>query len=35
MGQFGDATTRLMSAKPFRAMTAELLKKDAKYLLKY
>jgi len=35
LGQFGDATTRLMYAKPLRAMTAELLKKDAKYLLRY
>jgi len=32
LGRFGDATTRLMQAKPLREMVAELLKKDAKYL---
>ncbi|MCL2840345.1 MAG: AAC(3) family N-acetyltransferase [Defluviitaleaceae bacterium] len=35
MGCFGDATTRLMNAKPLRTLTAELLKDDPNYLLKY
>ena len=34
-GRFGDATTRLMSAKKLRAMVAPLLAEDPKYLLKY
>jgi aminoglycoside 3-N-acetyltransferase len=33
--RFGDATARLMRAKPLREMVAELLRKDAKYLLRY
>ena len=35
MGCFGDATARVMSAKPLREMTAALLKKDSGYLMKY
>lgn len=35
IGHFGDATARLMSADPLRTMVAELLQKDARYLLRY
>jgi aminoglycoside 3-N-acetyltransferase len=35
LGRFGDATARLMRAKPLRAMTAALLKEDPRYLLRY
>ena len=35
LGKFGDATTRLMSAKALRAMVAPLLKENPKYLLGY
>ncbi|MCL1806319.1 MAG: AAC(3) family N-acetyltransferase [Oscillospiraceae bacterium] len=35
LGRFGDATTRLMRAKPLREMTAKLLKEDPTYLLRY
>ncbi|MDR0221271.1 MAG: AAC(3) family N-acetyltransferase [Lachnospiraceae bacterium] len=34
-GRFGDATVRLMRAKPLREMVAGLLKEDAGYLLRY
>lgn len=34
-GRFGDATTRLMRAKPLRAMVAELLREDTTYLLRH
>ena len=35
LGCFGDATTRLMRAKPLREMVAKLLKDDPKYLGRY
>ena len=35
LGRFGDATTRLMRAKPLRALAAEQLAKDPTYLNKY
>lgn len=35
LGRFGDATTRLMRAAPLRKMVAELLREDAKYLMRY
>ena len=35
LGQFGDATTRLMRARALRTLTARLLEKDPKYLGKY
>jgi len=35
LGRFGDATTRLMRAKPLREMTAEFLRADARYLLRH
>lgn len=35
MGYFGDATARLMGAVPLRKMVAELLRSDARYLLRY
>lgn len=35
MGYFGDATTRLMGAVSLRKMVAELLRSDARYLLRY
>ena len=35
LGNFGDATTRLMSAKALRGMVAPLLKKDPLYLSRY
>jgi len=35
LGRFGDATTRLMRAKPLREMVAKLLKDDPKYLGRY
>jgi len=34
-GKFGDASTRLMRAKPLREMLASLLKDDPQYLLQY
>ncbi|MCL1788067.1 MAG: hypothetical protein FWG38_08775, partial [Defluviitaleaceae bacterium] len=34
-GNFGDATTRLMRAKPLRTMTARFLKENPRYLLSY
>ena len=34
-GKFGDATTRLMHAKPLRAMVAEFLKDDPGYLYRH
>ncbi|MCL2377888.1 MAG: AAC(3) family N-acetyltransferase [Defluviitaleaceae bacterium] len=34
-GKFGDATTRLMGARPLREMVGGLLKKDPGYLLQY
>ena len=34
LGFFGDATTRLMNAKPLRELTAKLLAKDDRYLLR-
>lgn len=35
LGHFGDATTRLMSAKALRGMVAPLLEKDPRYLSRY
>lgn len=35
LGRFGDATTRLMNAKPLREMVANLLKDDPTYLGRY
>ena len=35
LGKFGDATARLMHAKPLREMVAGLLKDDPRYLLQY
>lgn len=35
LGQFGDATARLMHAVPLREMVAPLLQADAKYLMRY
>jgi len=35
LGKFGDATTRLMSAKKLRSMVAPLLKQNPRYLLGY
>ncbi len=35
IGRFGDATARLMRARPLRAMVAALLKEDPRYLLRY
>jgi len=35
LGRFGDATARVMLAQPLRKMTAELLKTDASYLMRY
>ena len=35
IGRFGDAAARLMRAGPLRAMTAGLLKSDARYLSRY
>ena len=35
IGNFGDATARLMNARPLREMTAKLLQENPKYLLKY
>lgn len=35
MGRFGDATARLMRAKPLRSMVAELLKEDPTCLMRY
>jgi len=34
LGFFGDATTRLMNARPLRELTAKLLAKDNRYLLR-
>ena len=34
-GKFGDATTRLMSARKLRAMVAPILAEDPEYLLRY
>jgi len=35
LGRFGDATTRLMRARPLREMVAAILKRDPGYLLRY
>jgi len=35
MGRFGDATARLMHAKPLREMVAGFLQSDPRYLLRY
>jgi len=35
IGRFGDATTRLMRAQPLRALAAEFLHVDARYLLRH
>jgi aminoglycoside 3-N-acetyltransferase len=35
ISRFGDATARLMRAKPMRTMTAKFLAEDARYLLRY
>jgi aminoglycoside 3-N-acetyltransferase len=35
IGKFGDASARIMRARPLREMTAGLLKEDPTYLLKY
>jgi aminoglycoside 3-N-acetyltransferase len=35
LGRYGNATTRLMGAKPLREMVAPLLKEDPGYLLRY
>jgi len=35
IGRFGDATARLMSTESLRAMVAEMLQSDARYLLRY
>jgi len=35
LGRFGDATARLMKAKPLRTMVAEFLREDPHYLMRY
>ena len=35
LGFFGDASTRLMNAKPLRELTAKILAEDNQYLLRY
>jgi len=35
LGSFGDASTRLMKAKPLRNLVAKLLKEDSGYLSRY
>ena len=35
LGRFGDATTRLMEAKPIREYVGKILKQDPRYLLTY